>query len=84
MVRVVLEIDVLDQPALDQVLRGARLKTLRAGKKEVFLFSDLKEGARYTSGQAETSPKMKRKQSINGIGRRSANKAIMLTDQKRG
>ena len=38
---------------------GARLKTLRSGKKEVFLFGDRNDGARYTPGQAETSPKRK-------------------------
>ncbi len=71
----------MDQPALDQVLRGARLKTLRSGKKEV----DLNYGARYTPGQAETSPKRIRKRSVNGIGCQSANKAITLrADQKRG
>ncbi len=36
-------------------------------------------------GQEETSRKRKRTQSINGIGRQSANKAIKLkADQKRG
>jgi len=41
-------------------------------KKEVFLFSEFKVGARR---QAETPPKRKRKPSRNGIGRQSTNTA---------
>ena len=51
---VCLKVSIQNQGSLDQILRGAGLRSLQRGKTRVFRFDQLENGAEYTAGSLST------------------------------
>jgi hypothetical protein len=50
---VCLKVSIQNQGSLDQILRGAGLRSLQRGKTRVFRFDQLENGAEYTAGSRD-------------------------------
>lgn len=82
MVRVVLELDIVDQVMLENVLRALRLTTFKDGRDDTWMHENLKEGKRYKAGEKEGKRKRKH---ASGISKATPRKQIKVQpSQQRG
>ncbi len=76
MVRVVLELDIVDQVMLENVLRALRLTTFKDGRDDTWMHENLKEGKRYKAGEKEGKRKRKH---ASGISKATPRKQIRFS-----
>ena len=85
MVKIWVELELSTQQALEQILRSGGVRTLRCGKEDVFKLQDLKEGARYTSGEPAEQTAKSRRRPKGSLSRTASTKKLKISpDTVRG